>query len=98
MSTVNKGKEIRPEDVALSTSFQVCPQCGFSHPPLKEGEICPMATQKDEKGKEIDVSDLMINMKNILISQIQIKGVKDLNKFKKYFILNITKLIESYKE
>jgi hypothetical protein len=30
---------------------QECPQCGFMHPPLRVGESCPIAKQKDSSGK-----------------------------------------------
>ena len=29
-----------------------CNQCGFFHPPLKEGEKCPMATGGQVEGKK----------------------------------------------
>lgn len=30
----------------IPVSFSTCPQCGFSHPPVKPGEQCPLAVNK----------------------------------------------------
>jgi len=46
--------------MALTTTK--CPQCGLLHPPLKEGEICPMSKSVLDKS----------NMVNLLTSKIKI--------------------------
>jgi hypothetical protein len=80
----------------LSTTFDLCRQCGLSHPPLPPGTaICPMAKPKPGA---IDISDIVITLTNILVSQIEIKKIKDVPKIKQYLIIEITKLLEAYKE
>lgn len=77
---------------------QECPQCGFMHPPLRVGESCPIAKQKDSSGKEIDYEFLFTPLRNILKSQFETKGIKDHNKLFGSVIVEITKHLETYKE
>lgn len=81
-------------------AFAECPQCGIMHPPLRPGESCPM---KKVEIKEASVTDDDINrflsqLKNISVSQIQSKGIKDGNKLFNHLIVEITKLLEGYSE
>lgn len=76
----------------------MCNQCGFSHPPLKEGELCPMAKVKTNDGSNIDFTSFFISLKSILISQISKKNIKDPQKILSFAIVMITKLLEKYEE
>lgn len=75
-----------------------CPQCGYYHPPVSEGQTCPLATQKDSEGKNIDISEEIVQIKNILITNIQKKSIKDHKKFAKKIITKLNKEIETYEE
>jgi len=80
----------------MTPSFGKCDQCGFTHPPV-QGK-CPMAKEKGPDGKEIDLNPLFTPLRTIAISQIQKKGIKDTKKLFGYIIVEITKLMENYKE
>jgi len=86
---------------SIPTIGSCCPQCGTMHPLLRHGEVCPMAMSKkivETSGRKIDVSDLSATLSNILISQILKKDIKDIKKIKTYIIVEMTKLLECYKE
>jgi len=81
-------------------AFADCPQCGNMHPPLRPGETCPM---KKVEVKEAGITDDDINrflaqLKNISVSQIQSKGIKDGNKLFKHLTVEIAKILEGYSE
>jgi len=82
------------------TGGSTCPQCGKFHPPLKEGEQCPMAPVKiktaDGSEKVIDVNLFLDKMKVIFLSQLEQKSVVDPDDFMKYLIVETTKAIEKY--
>lgn len=79
-----------------------CPQCGLIHPPLPPGEKCPNAgaKMKGAAGKEklVDINKYLVNLRNILMSQIDSKGIEDVDKLFKNITLEITKYLEGYKE
>jgi len=75
-----------------------CQQCGMIHPPLPQGERCPNATTKDEKGTVIDFTPLLSPLKNIVTSQIQLKKITNIKKFFGFVIVEMTKIIENYKD
>lgn len=79
-----------------------CPQCGMIHPPLRPGERCPNAGAKtksaDGTEKVVDVNKYLMTLRNILMSQIDSKGIKDVDKLFKNITLEITKYLEGYKE
>lgn len=81
-------------------AFDSCPQCGVMHPPLRAGENCPVKkVEVVEAGlKEEDVTKLIINLRNIAISQIGAKGIKDGNKLFKYLTVEFMKTLEAYSE
>lgn len=83
---------------SLQPTFEVCSQCGTIHPPIKEGSLCPMRPVKSIDGKEIDISKFLATLKNILVSQIQIKQIRNMNKLMTEVVINVTKFFESYKE
>lgn len=78
--------------------FDNCPQCGMVHPPLKEGVPCPMRPVKSATGVEVDTSKFLAALKNILISQIHIKQIKNVNKLMNEMVIHVTKFLEGYKE
>lgn len=80
----------------------VCQQCGSLHPPLRPGEKCPNVGVGDTL-KDSGVDDAMINkhlvdLRNILMSQITSKGIKDGRKFLQYSVIELTKALEDYNE
>ena len=78
-----------------------CPQCGMIHPPLRPGQRCPMApvNEKESGGASNDeVNKYIADIKNIVISQIGKKQIKDGNKFFKHVIVELTKIMENYNE
>lgn len=75
-----------------------CPQCGFKHPKLPEGERCPMAKEKTKDGTDINYEQFMRNVRNIMSSQIQTKSIKDPNKMFASLTVEIMKLAENYEE
>jgi len=82
----------------MNTTFPVCIECGYAHPPLKPGEKCPMAKEKSPSGNVIDFEEIFMTLKNIMTSQIQQKDIKDIKKFFGNIIIKITKISEEYKE
>jgi len=83
---------------SLQPTFDKCPQCGLVHPPLKDGTNCPMRPVKSATGVEVDTSKFLASLKNILISQIHSKQIKNVNKLMNEMIINVTKFLEGYKE
>ena len=89
----------------LSASQPICPECGLAHPPVKSGE-CPNAgnqvtrNQTETKGEsvEIDFTNLFVQIKNSVKSQVDKKGIKDGKKFIGYIIVELMKVIENYEE
>lgn len=82
----------------LTTTFSICPQCGFSHPPIALGEKCPMAKDKTNDGTEINFDDFFKDLRNILISQIKTKNIKNPQRILAFTTVMITKLLEKYEE
>lgn len=80
----------------------ICPQCNTVHPPLPPGEKCPNAIVKamTEESEEVivDVNKYLIGLQNILMSQIDKKGIKDINKLFQNITLEINTFLEEYKE
>lgn len=79
-------------------SNPICPQCGYGHPAIPAGSKCPMAKEKTKDGKVIEFDAFVSSVKNILVSQIQKKEIKDTKKFFGNIIMEITKIAEAYKE
>lgn len=79
-----------------------CPQCNMMHPPLRPGEKCPNAIAKalvEEKGDvTIDINKYLTNLQTILLSQIEIKKIKDIKKLFENVTIEITKYLEGYAE
>jgi len=90
------GKNMNPP-MPMNPSMPMCSQCGKFHPPLAPGKECPMAVVRSG-GNIIDFEKLFIPSKTICKSQIQKKGIKDINKLFGYVIVQLTKLLEGYNE
>lgn len=80
----------------------VCPQCKSLHPPLNPGQKCPGAGI-GEKGAELGIDDGTINkhlvdMRNIIISKMSVKNIKNGKKFFQYAIIELIKSLEKYNE
>lgn len=85
----------------IPTTQGTCPDCDMIHPPVQPGQKCPNAKVKVEtaEGKEqIDVTDLVIKIRDILVSQAEQKNVKDFKKFSGGLIVALMKYCEDYKE
>jgi len=91
-----------PKPAGMNTSSDGCPQCGLSHPPVPAGQTCPLApiTMKgsDGQSKVVDVNKFLANLKNIIVSQSEAKGIQDIEKLFKNIIVEVTKYIEGYSE
>jgi hypothetical protein len=83
----------------INTTFPFCSQCQTYHPQLPLGSKCPnVKTVISEDNIEIDTSKIIVQLRDIFISQIHIKKIKNINKFFSYIVLEITKIIEKYQE
>ena len=76
----------------LMPSFPICPQCGFAHPPLMPGEVCPMS--KDKSG--IDFTKFFSDLKNICTTHISQKEIKDHKKFFGLLTIEIQKVLDHF--
>lgn len=83
-------------NIGMGMSQGVCPECGFSHPPVAGG--CPMKKVESPSGEVLNFNTLFDPLKEILISQIKMKNIKDSDKMFKWMIVECTKIAESYKE
>ena len=85
-----------------SLSADVCPQCKTMHPPLNPGQKCPNMGLEDKVNEMgIDIDDATINkhlvdMRNIIISIMTAKQIKDGKKFFQYAVVELSKALELY--
>jgi len=86
------------KDLGAGGGVNICPQCGKSHPPIQPGQKCPMAPIQTPGGQTIDINPILEKMQVILTSQLEQKSITDITKFSQFIIIEITKLIEGYKE
>jgi hypothetical protein len=89
-----------PSSLNVSTGGNVCPQCKTIHPPLKPGEICPNAPQDVSKFglDDTSVNKFIVNIKNIVMSQLSKKGISNGEKFFQFAIIELMKILEGYNE
>lgn len=87
----------KPPDNSLRPTFDKCSQCGFFHPPLPVGQICPQAPVKIEGITDQQINQMLASMKNILVSQIQANKITDGNKLLQGLIIHIMKFFEEKK-
>jgi len=80
----------------------ICPQCEMVHPPIRPGEKCPNAIVKSMTKENteviVDVNKYLLSIRNILMSNIDKKQIKDINKLFQNITLEIAKFMEGYKE
>jgi len=83
-----------------SGAWAECPQCGVMHPPVPAGQKCPNAKVeiKEAGVRDEDINRFLSSLKNITVSQIQSKGIKDGNKLFKSLTIELTKFLEGYNE
>ena len=74
----------------------LCQDCGLLHPPLLNGIRCPSKKEKLSNGEEIDLSNFMLNMKNIVMNHIHKKDIKDYKKMLALILIKVTKSLENY--
>ena len=75
-----------------------CSQCGFIHPPIVSGSKCPLAKDKTSDGEIIDCSQFLTQIKNVIVSKIQSKNIKDSKKVFSAIIVETVKFLDQYKE
>lgn len=75
-----------------------CPQCKLFHPPVQPGEKCPNAPLEIDGVPEININEIVVKIKDILASQLEQKGVKEVDKFVGGMIIALMKYCEDYKE
>ncbi len=83
-------------DITLGSK---CEQCGYIHP-ISQNGICTLSKTKNIKieGDNYDFSEFIDKINNICISQIKMKNIKNIELFKKFTIIELTKVFEKYKE
>lgn len=95
---INQIQNSGPKAYTVNPAQPECPQCGKIHPPLPPGERCPLAEPKTADGKKIDTSKFVVQLRDITISQMEQKNIKDPDKLFKFVILELMKILEGYKE
>jgi len=80
----------------------VCPECGTIHPPLKPGQSCPIAQNKQqlkESGlSEEKVSQFVQDLKNIIIANLSKIESKSAEKVLQEITIEVTKFLEKYQK
>jgi hypothetical protein len=87
-----------PSVAPVSASQGTCPECGLIHPPLAPGLKCPNAKIKIDGVSDSQVNLLVVQIKDILTSQLEQKGIKKYDNFKNGLIMALMKYCEEYKE
>lgn len=87
----------QPTNKMTATQPQ-CQQCNGFHPPLPHGEKCPLADPVTEGGQKIDTSKFVVKLRDITISQLEQKGIKDHEKFFNHIVVEVMKAVEGYSE
>jgi hypothetical protein len=82
----------------IETVGNICSQCGLSHPPIPVGTMCPMAKHSTTSGEEIDYGNFLLNLKNIVTSQIDFKKIQKPKKMFAKLIVEFMKIVENYEE
>ncbi len=87
----------QPTNKMVATQPQ-CPQCDGFHPALSPGQKCPLAEPITEEGEKIDTSGFILKLRDMTISQLEQKGIKDYEKFFNYIVDEVMKAMEGYSE
>ena len=87
----------------VASELPKCPECGMLHPPVKAGEKCSMAPVSiggvaNVIDVDMEINKCLVNLKNIAVSQIQSKGIKNINKLLQFMTLEMMKILEGYNE
>lgn len=87
-------------DMNVPAGSNVCPQCKTIHPPLRPGEKCPNASRDVSKFglDDTSVNKFIVDIRNIVLSQLSLKGITDGKKFFQFAIIELTKVLEGYNE
>jgi hypothetical protein len=90
----------QPTGVPMPAGGGVCPQCNTIHPPVKMGEKCPNAVDDlKEKGMdEVSINKFIVDLKNIITSQMDKKDIQDAKKFFQHATIELMKILEEYNE
>jgi len=103
-NTLNQMSNAPPSSSIISTTFGACDQCGTSHPPLKPGETCPNASiQTQSSNTPVKITDqqfntFLVNMKNILVSQLDQLEVTNSQEIFNHLTLKIMEALEELKK
>ena len=90
-----------PAPTPAPTTQGACGQCGMLHPPIPPGQKCPNAKielKSEKDGKDVDINKYLVILRDIILSQIGLKGIKDPDKLFQNITIEITKYLEGYKE
>ena len=106
VQTLNPNTTLRPAHTQPTPTLEqrpdVCPQCKSMHPPLRPGEKCPNAGVGDTVSNagldDAAINKHLVDLRNIILSNMNSKGVKDGKKFFQYAVLELTKILENYSE
>jgi len=82
----------------VSTVGSGCPECGVMHPPLPPGQRCPNAKANLATISDVEIGEFLAMWRNIIISQIEKRQIKDAKKLFQHATLMLTKFLEEYKE
>lgn len=90
----------QPSGVPMPAGGGVCPQCNTIHPPVKMGEKCPNAVDDlKEKGMdEASINKFIVDLKNIITSQMDKKDIQDAKKFFQHATIELMRILEEYNE
>lgn len=75
-----------------------CHECGLFHPPIPEGQKCPMAKQTTKDGSEIEYNGILSNIRNILASHIDSNNITKVKKMFSKLTIEFMKIVENYEE
>lgn len=90
-----------PHPPSSMPTGNTCKECKMIHPRLKLGEKCPNVIPKeltDSGMDDIIVSKFLVNIRNIIVSQVSKKEIKDGKKFFQFAIVELMKILEGYSE
>lgn len=92
---INQLKQQAPPTAApLRPTFDKCGQCGMFHPPLAPGQVCPKAPLNIEGITDQQVNQMLVSLKNILVSQIRVNKITDGNKLLQQLVIHVMKFFD----
>jgi len=87
-----------PPTTTVSTLGSGCPECGVMHPPLPPGQKCPNAKANLESITDQEIGNFLASWRNIIISQIEKRNIKEPRKIFQQVTVVLAKFLEEYKE